>query len=266
MEQMIDISESPVEEISEFYDNLSVDYDMMTNFDKRFVHERPFFTLLTQRYGITTALDAGSGTGFHSLLLGQLGVRMTALDVSSKMLDRLKIHARDRHIHIDVVESGFQHLPRELKNNFDAVLCMGNSLSHLLSEKDLHRSLKNFSAVLHPDGALIIQILNYDRILANRERVQSVKESANTTFVRFYDFHNNFIVFNILRLKKVDGRITETLHSVRLRPLVKNTLMRAVQESGFGNVRTYGSIALDDFDEKNSKDLFIVAQKNKALN
>ena len=95
-------------DIPAFYDSLAPDYDDMTGFGKRFVHEKPFFRLLVENHRIGTALDAGCGTGFHSLLLAQLGVRVTAVDVSAEMLDRLERHGREMGLPVNRVRSDFQ--------------------------------------------------------------------------------------------------------------------------------------------------------------
>jgi ubiquinone/menaquinone biosynthesis C-methylase UbiE len=76
--------------VAKFYDALAPDYDTMTGFQKRFVHEKPFFRLLVEKYKIRTVLDAGCGTGFHSLLLAQLGVQVTAIDVSPVIKNPLR--------------------------------------------------------------------------------------------------------------------------------------------------------------------------------
>lgn len=65
-----------------------------------------------------TVLDAGAGTGFLSLLAARLGHRVTALDVSPKMLETLEQSARAEHLEIEVV-AGPAHLP---PGNFDAVM------------------------------------------------------------------------------------------------------------------------------------------------
>src|SRR5208283_271283 len=191
---------------------------------------------------------------------------MTAMDMSKKMLERVKAHAKDLHLKIDIVDSTFQNIPHRLDKKFDAVLCMGNSLPHLFTHEELVQALKNFSAVLHPRGILILQLLNYDRILMSRERVQSVKEARGTTFVRFCEFHEDCVVFNILRLKKEEGRIIHKLDSVRLRPILKPEIMGALHEAGFDDLRIHGSIALDDFCAQTSKDLVVLALKRKAMN
>lgn len=249
-----------IDTTAEFYDRLSADYDIMTHFAKRFVHEKPFFNMLVQKYGIETALDAGCGTGFHSLLLGELGVKVTAVDVSKQMLEHLKIHAREAHAKIELLESSFQELPDRLHRTFDAVFCLGNSLPHLLTQHELIQSLKNFSSALNPGGLLLLQQLNYDRILAKKERIQSVKEADGVTFIRFYEFHKASVVFNILTLKKENGQTRHELESTSLRPILKGDLLNALKAAGFSDIRLHGSIALDDYRELESKDLVVLAR------
>ncbi|HTP14037.1 MAG TPA: class I SAM-dependent methyltransferase, partial [Bacteroidota bacterium] len=162
--------------VSEFYDALAPDYDTMTGFEKRFAHEKPFFRLLVEQYGIRKALDAGCGTGFHSLLLAQLGVDVTAIDISAAMVARVHEHSKSLHLRVDAVRAGFAEVRKVLKPGFDAVFVMGNSLAHLLTVSELQMSLSSFASILKPEGILFLQNLNYDRILDAKERVQSVKE------------------------------------------------------------------------------------------
>ena len=54
----------------------------MTEFHKRFSNEQAVFNTIVEQYQLRTVLDAGCGTGFHSLILASLGVEVTAVDVS----------------------------------------------------------------------------------------------------------------------------------------------------------------------------------------
>ena len=45
---------------------------------------------------------------------------------------------------------------------YDAVLCLGNSLPHLLTQADLVAALSGMGALLKPGGLLVLQNLNYD--------------------------------------------------------------------------------------------------------
>lgn len=247
--------------VEEFYDALAPDYDTMTGFEKRFIQEKPFFRLLVERYGIHTALDAGSGTGFHSLLLAQLGAQVTAVDVSGDMLQGVTSHAEQMNLEITTLRSNFLDLEKVLKQEFDAVFCMGNSLAHLLTEEQLRTTVRNFFSLTKPSGILFIQNLNYDRIVAQRERIQSVKESGDKTFVRFYDYGEHRLSFNILTIERGEDQVRQSLRSVQLRPLLSHELVRLLMERGFSEISQFGGISMDPFNAAISKDLVILAKK-----
>jgi SAM-dependent methyltransferase len=231
----------------------------MTGFERRFLAERPIFKLIVDRFAIATALDAGAGTGFHSLLLSELGVRMTALDLSAEMLDRLASHARERAVEIETSRSDFQSLPPQWSGRFDAVFCLGNSLPHLLTSQELARGVREFRRVLRNGGILFAQLLNYERILASRERVVGVKRDGGTTFVRFYDFEGELVRFNILRLEEREGGTDHRLDTVSLRPWRNGELKAAMQGAGFVRIQEYGTMAMEPYDGERSRDLVAVA-------
>ncbi len=255
-----DTHAGPSLSVEEFYDALAADYDTMTGFQKRFVHEKPFFRLLVEKNRIRKALDAGCGTGFHSLLLAQLGVDVTAVDLSSAMIAQVREHAKSLNLRVNTLRAAFGDLRKTLKPEFDAVFAMGNSLAHLLSEKEVRNSLKNFASILKPNGMLFVQNLNYDRILDAKERVQSVREAGEKTFVRFYDYAADFLTFNILTIEGKGEAVRQRMQSVRLNPVRSAAMKDLVAASGFTDVRLFGSIALEEYREGSSKDLVVVAR------
>lgn len=250
---------STEKDIASFYDVLAGDYDTMTGFDKRFVAERPYFRLITERYAITTAVDAGCGTGFHSVVLAQLGVSIVGVDVSPAMLQRLTEHARDLQLSIPTVQAGFENLAQSLPGKYDAVFCLGNSLAHLLSDDVLLAALSNFRSLLHPAGHLFLQLLNYDRVLAQRERVQHIKEAGEKTFVRFYDYEGDFVRFNILTLAKEGDTAGQSLTSITLNPVRRSHLENLLRGAGFTEISSFGGISLEPYTAETSKDLLVVA-------
>ncbi len=251
----------PLHQVFAFYDRLAPDYDVMTGFEKRFVVERPFFRVLVERYGISTALDAGCGTGFHSLLLAQLGVQVTAVDLSQEMLKRAQLHAAAARTELQTVHSDFIHLREKLKTTFDGVFSMGNTLAHILSGSDLRLSLQTFTELLRNDGLLFIQNLNYDRILRTQEPIQSVKEQDGVTFVRYYEFGPATIRFNILKITRSAGGPHHSLNTVELRPVLKEEIMSMLAEAGFREIRAFGGISMEEFVPESSKDLVLLARR-----
>ncbi len=263
MDQMTEGDPRLSEDPSAFYDRLAPDYDAMTGFENRFVREAPAFQQLVRGYAIRTALDAGCGTGFHALLLAKLGVQVTAVDVSGEMLRALEAHKKSLRLDVEPVQSSFQTLSVSVRKTFDCVFCLGNSLAHLLGPDDLRLSLSNFFLLLRPGGTLILQHLNYDRILKRRDRVQSVKEQNGLTFVRFLDFDRapDLIGFNILILERKGGSLSHRLSSITLRPVLRDEFSAALDSVGFVDVRFFGSIAMEEFKPESSTDLVVTAEK-----
>ena len=66
----------------------------------------------------SSVLDCGAGTGFLSLIAARLGHRVTALDLSAGMLDRLRLAAESEGLAIDVRTGSADRPP----SGFDAVM------------------------------------------------------------------------------------------------------------------------------------------------
>lgn len=249
-------------DVQEFYDLIAPHYDAMTGFDQRFVRETPFFRLLVERYNIKTALDAGSGSGFHSVLLSQLGVKVTAVDASAEMVRLTAMHARKAGVKVKALKGSFKDLGVLLKAQFDAIFVMGNSLAHLLSRGDLKKTVESFSRLLAPDGILFMQCLNYERILAAREQIQSSKDAEGKTFVRSYDYDDEGILFNIRTIEKGSAEGKGRTETIRLRPVMREELIGILAKAGLPHVKVYGGISMEQFDAMKSTDLVLLAQKN----
>ncbi len=250
-----------VKAVRQFYDSLADDYDSMTGFERRFVAERPFFKLLVDSYAIRSAVDAGAGTGFHSLLLSELGVRVTAVDISPAMLEALRRNAGRRGLELETLQASFAGMAGRLKGTTDAVFCMGNSLPHLLTEKELLASVAGFHSLLAAGGILFIQLLNYARILAGRDRIQSVKEEKGKIFVRFYDFEEELIRFNLLTMVRTPSGFETHLESIPLRPWVVEDVLPLLERAGFSSTRIFGGISQGPFESKSSRDLVILSTR-----
>jgi glycine/sarcosine N-methyltransferase len=253
--------ESTDNTVAEFYNKLASNYDTMTGFEKRFAAEEPYFRELVRRFSIASAVDAGCGTGFHALLLARLGVDVTGIDISSEMLKRATKHAREMGLKARFVESPFQQIASHVDTMFDGVFCLGNSLAHILSKDDLLASIRGFASVLKARGRLFLQILNYDRIMVQRNRIQNMKEEGDSIFVRFYDFESELIRFNVLKLHRSPDGFQHELNSVQLRPVLNVELCDLLGHAGFGEISTYGNVRLEEFDDKGSQDLFMIAAK-----
>lgn len=100
-------------------------------------------------------LDVGGGPGRYAVALAVAGHRVTLLDLSPRLLDRARDHARDRRVRLeDYVEGNAVDLARFDNGSFDAVLLFG-PLYHLPAAEDRLRALREAHRVLAPGGALL---------------------------------------------------------------------------------------------------------------
>ncbi|HVO55437.1 MAG TPA: class I SAM-dependent methyltransferase [Solirubrobacterales bacterium] len=102
-----------------------------------------------RRFG--DALEIGSGTGYFSLNLTQLGVieRLTATDISPGMLERLAATAAELGVEVVTVTTEAEQLPFE-DESFDLVF--GHAVLHHIP--DLDRAFAEFRRVLRPGGTI----------------------------------------------------------------------------------------------------------------
>ncbi|MBF8248343.1 MAG: Methyltransferase type 11 [Bacteroidetes bacterium] len=248
------------EPVAAFYDSLAVDYDSMTDFVNRFAREKPIFETLLKKFPARNALDAGCGTGFHSVLMAKLGVDVTAVDVSGEMVRRAAEHAREAGVQMKTMRSAFENLRDVLDERFDLVISLGNTLAHILNEEHMVKVLQAFRSFLNADGHLLLQLMNYDKILREKKGVQNTKNTANKIFVRSYEYGEREISFSILTQQVSGEPSPKKLQTVSLYPWRHEELARLIQQAGFKSVELYGSLALQEFDAESSKDLVILAQ------
>jgi glycine/sarcosine N-methyltransferase len=249
------------EAIRSFYDELADEYDSMTQFDSRLIKEEPVYRQIVQHYGLKNIVDVGSGTGFHSILLAKLGCSVTSVDVSDKMLIKLKDNATKYSLTINTVQSDFGDLKNNLKSNFDAVFCMGNSLPHLLTIEEINSAIGNFYNVLSSNGVLFLQILNYERIILSKNHIQSIREINGKTYIRYYNFTDKVVEFNVI-ISDRSGENTNIKHkTIKMYPIIKSEIAESLLQYKFGKIEYYGSISLAEYNPSESSDLFIIASK-----
>ena len=98
-------------------------------------------------------LDIMCGYGRHSLELAKRGINVTAVDNLTDYINEIKEKAAARNLSIESTCADI--LEMQIDQEFDAVICMGNSLQ-FFNEEDLTRILSNISAHLKSGGIFFI--------------------------------------------------------------------------------------------------------------
>ncbi len=245
------------------YDALATDYDRFVNWQGRLSHELPFFESLFEAQGVQRVLDAACGTGHHAIALARRGYQVVGADLSQPMIERARRNAAVLGVDATFVVAGLGELA-SLGTAFDAALCLGNSLPHLLSGSAVDRALDDFATILRPGGVLVIQNRNFDRVWAEQERFMPPQAHQDSEgewlFLRFYDFHPETVTFNMIRLRRTEGGWTQDVEATELRPIFRDDLAAALESTGFGRLTFYGGYDGSPFDLGQSGDLIAVAR------
>ncbi len=218
-------------------------WDELIDWKRRVKGEGDFFIEQLKRIGAKRVLDVATGTGFHSVRLLEEGFEVTSADGSTEMLTKAFENGRKRGLILSAVQADWRYLNRHVHGEFDAVICLGNSFTHLFQENDRRKALAEFYAALKHDGVLIIDQRNYDSILDNGfsskhsyyycgKSVLAEPEYVDDNLARFkYAFNDN-----------------STYH-LNMFPLRKEYTRRLLKEVGFQTIETYGDFQSDFSDD-----------------
>jgi SAM-dependent methyltransferase len=123
------------------------------------------------------------------------------------------------------VQADWRWLNRDIHQKFDAIICLGNSFTHLFDENDRRKALAEFYAALRHDGILVLDQRNYDTLLdhgySNRhtyyycgDNVSVEPDHVDKGLARFkYHFPDNTEFFlNMYPLRK--AYTTQLMHDV----------------------------------------------------
>jgi SAM-dependent methyltransferase len=253
---------------TDFYDALAPMFDVMTDWDARLASEGPFLQLILEQAGAKRVLDAACGSGGHVLWLARQGYEVTGADVSPVMIALARQKAAADGLGVPFVVSDLANL--QTATIYDAVLCLGNSLPHLLTQDDLVAALRGMAGVLRTGGALVLQNLNYDLRWQGQPRwfmaQGGVLDGQEVLVWRFadYDAPAGRIAFHIALFRKDAPNWQVEVHTTPHRPLFRADLLAALTEAGFIEPCTYGRMARPDeaFDVSRSGDLVVVAWKS----
>lgn len=256
------------------YDQLSFVYDRFVNWPSRLAFEMPFLLEQLKALGVLERplkiLDAACGTGMHAIELSRRGAWAAGADLSEKMITQARFNAAQAGVTVDFRPAGFGALQAAFADvlPMDALLCLGNSLPHVLTRQELHTTLADFAACLRPGGLLLIQNRNFDAVLRQRQRWMEpqmyTEGDAEWVFLRFYDFEaDGTLTFNLLTLHRAGGKPwNQQINTTRLYPWQQAELEAALLEAGFTSLVAFGGMDGSPFEASASGNLVLVGRRS----
>jgi len=216
---------------------------------------------LVESYDPRDIVEFGCGTGRVATGLSQMGYNVTGVDISRDMLREARkkaagLNNKPNFIKADIIKVN-------LRNKFDMLLCLGNTVPLIFKLPDARRLFRNIARHLRPGGTLIIQQLNYDKILKEKPRTFAIDTVENHLRIKQYNYKRNLVNFTVTIVdhSRVPPKIART-HS-RLRPWKKADLISELKKAGFGGLHAYGDYSKTRYGGK-SKDLIVVGKLKPA--
>ena len=111
-------------------------WDELIDWDRRAEGEGDFFIRKLKEIGARSVLDVATGTGFHSVRLLHEGFDVVSVDGSPQMLYKAFENAKGLGFVMRTVQADWRFLNRDVHGEFDAIICLGNSFTHMFNERD----------------------------------------------------------------------------------------------------------------------------------
>lgn len=150
-----------LKEISKYWSSSSESYDKVIQTQFRSTKTIDLWKqLLTKGLGNKPrqkVLDVGTGPGFFSILLSQMGHQPTAVDASQGMIERASRNFKDFGYTVPAYVGDAADLHNEVEDSFEAVVCR----DVVWTLPDPQKAYAEWYRILKPGGTLIIFDGNY---------------------------------------------------------------------------------------------------------
>ncbi|MEK6834950.1 MAG: class I SAM-dependent methyltransferase [Nanoarchaeota archaeon] len=222
----------------------SWDEDLI-NWKKREEGEGDFFINILKKNNVKTVLDISLGTGYDSIKLIKTGFIVKSCDGNKEMINKAIENADKHKVRLDVKQCEWSKLVENYNEKFDAIICLGNSFTHLFSEKDRESVINQIYFLLNNNGVLVIDQRNYDYLLSHDYKSKhKYYYCGNNIKIDIIYRSNNLI--KIKYTKKGNGFFTLDLYPIRI-----EEMKSLIKKVGFGSIKTYGDFE-ENFDLDNT--------------
>ena len=180
------------------------------------------------------ALDLGSGPGFQSIALAELGFSsVIAVDTSPELLAELQARSGSQFIETRVADIASLDAI-DLPGPPTMTVCMGDTLTHLSSRHDVERLFAVVFNKLAPGGAFILTYRDLTSELTGTDRFLSVRSDDQKIMTCFLEYENedSVLVRDLLHIRQANGWVLQKSSYRKLR-LSSEWIAGALSDAGF---------------------------------
>jgi len=167
-------------------------------FDAKVAEQQVLLEELGVRGGGGLAIDLGCGPGYQAVALARLGFSpVRAVDGSETLLNELAGHAQG--LTIERVRADIRALKEfSTPETASAIVCMGDTLTHLQSLEDVSQLLADVHQALKPGGILALTFRDLSIERNGLDRFLPVRADADQIMTCMLEFESDHVVVNDL--------------------------------------------------------------------
>ncbi len=223
-----------------------VDY---IDWDERRKNEGRWLINQLKKYHCRKIFDAALGDGCDSIYLIKQGFDVTSNEVDEFFLKKELENAEREGVQLKVLSLDWRKLTKKIpKESFDAVLCLGNSLTCLFGRKNQIAALREFHAIIKNRGILIIDERNYQFILDNREKILKgiYRPHGRHLYYGKYVYSRPVLIKqNIIKFEIFNERTKKKAYFI-VYPFKRGELRNLLSKVGFQKIEKYSDCQLGD--------------------
>ena len=219
-------------------------YDILVDaYDELFPLNAGMVHFVEQQFGGRVSglrlLDAGCGTGSLAIALARHGAGVKAFDLNSQMVRKAE-EKRPQALNLEFAVGSLMDVGSLYQGQmFDGIICVGNTLVHLPDQAAIGSFFDQTHGLLKPGGKLVVQMVNYDNIMARKPASLPVINTQRHTFERFYEYPNSGHVRFITSL--ADLKSGEVLRDSTLLLPCEKVFLETELSSRFRQVGFFGA-------------------------
>ncbi len=234
------------EGVKDFYDQLASNYHLIFEDWEASVRRQASVlgTILQKECGspqTVRILDCACGIGTQALGLAKLGFQVTACDLSPSAVERTRKEAEKRGLSVRAFVADMLDLTEVPDGEFDAVICMDNSLPHLESE-ELLRAAVQIRRKLRSGALFMASIRDYDSLVPEKPVIQQPNfysdEKGRRIVHQVWDWlDDRRYTFHLYITREIHDRWESQHYVSNYRSIMRDELSQILARSGFSGCR-----------------------------
>ena len=218
-----------------------------------------FFRSIFAKHGVQNVLDCACGTGRDLLMFQTMGFDVAGSDLSDSMLVVAGQNIGETGDTVRKVD--FCELPENYDIEFDAVVCLSNSINEPLEDAETLRALRSMRTVLRTGGILVFDQGQTDASMRNPPAFAPILNNQDFTRLFTMQYAGDIQTVNIFDFIHTEGDSSFKHSSVRIRIRLLDSWIEILRDAGFSEVEFYGDWDATPYNKESSRRLIVVAKK-----